>query len=113
MLTDRVNTAAIRIAYTETSTWVLSRPYSQRPGSGCGPASIVSRLAEITAPMKSIARKSSPLPRNTVENSRSSISPSWSRTTPMNHRKAMPANGIRWRLSRIIVRRLSSDCRSS
>ena len=113
MLTDSVKTAAIRMAYTEMSTWVLSRPYSHRTGSGLGPASIVSRLAEVTAPMKSIARKSSPLPRNTVENSRSSISPSWSRTTPMNQRKAMPANGIRWRPSRISLRRLSSDCRSS
>ena len=53
------------------------------------------------APVKSMARKSRPLPRKTVENSRSSTSPSWSRTTPMNHRKAMPAKGTRWRLNRI------------
>ena len=37
------------------------------------------------------AKKSSPLPRKTVENRRSSMLPSCSRTTPMNHRKAIPA----------------------
>lgn len=36
-----------------------------------------------------------PLPRNTVANKRSSRAPIRSRTTPMNHRNAMPANGTR------------------
>ena len=61
-----------------------------------GPASISIMLVAVTAPWNSMARKSSPLPRNTVENSRSSITtPTCSRTTPMNHKKAMPANGTR------------------
>ena len=58
------------------------------------------RLVVVAAAPKNIARKSSPLPRNTVENRRSSTSPSWSRTTPTNHRNAMPANGTRFRLHR-------------
>ena len=51
-----------------------------------------------TAPVQnSIATNSSPLPRNTVAKKRSSFSPMRSRTTPMNHRKAIPANGNRLR----------------
>ena len=44
-----------------------------------------------------MAMKSSPLPRNTVAKNRSSPSPIRSRTTPMNQRKAMPANGSRFK----------------
>ena len=65
-------------------------------------------LEAMTAPVNNIARKSRPLPRNTVENNRSSTSPSCSRTTPMNQRKAIPAKGTSWRLVRISVRRSSS-----
>ena len=36
-----------------------------------------------------------PLPRNTVAKKRSSRSPIRSRSTPINHRKAIPANGTR------------------
>ena len=43
-----------------------------------------------------MATKRMPLPRKTVENRRSSTTPIWSRTTPMNQRKAMPANGTRF-----------------
>ena len=42
----------------------------------------------IAADAKSIAMKSSPLPRNTVEKNLSSSSPSLSRMTPMNQRQA-------------------------
>src|SRR5579875_845920 len=49
----------------------------------------------MAAVVKSIARKSSPLPRKTVAKKRSSNWPMRSRTTPMNHRNAMPANGTR------------------
>ena len=58
--------------------------------------------------MNSIAKNSSPLPKKTVENSRSSTLPSCSRTTPMNHKKAIPANGTRWRLNRMRLRRCAS-----
>jgi len=37
-----------------------------------------------------------PLPRNTVAKKRSSCTPIRSRITPMNHRKAIPANGTRF-----------------
>jgi hypothetical protein len=64
-----------------------------------------------------MARKRNPLPRNTVENRRSSTAtPICSRTTPMNHKNAMPANGTRLRPTRISLRREaspSSDCRLS
>src|SRR5579872_1127744 len=43
-----------------------------------------------------MARNRSPLPRNTVAKKRSSCSPIRSRSTPMNHRKATPANGRRF-----------------
>jgi hypothetical protein len=49
--------------------------------------------------MKTIARNSSPLPVYTVEKNRSSLSPVRSRITPMNQRKAMPANGTKPRAS--------------
>ena len=51
------------------------------------------------ADAKNMARKSRPLPTNTVEKNRSSCSPSRSRATPMNQRKAIPAKGARLRAS--------------
>src|SRR6266436_9078859 len=48
------------------------------------------------AEANSIARNRSPLPRKTVAKKRSSSSPRRSRSTPMNHKKAMPANGTRF-----------------
>ena len=109
VLTDSVNTAAIRIAYTETSASVVPRPNVQTPGSRSGPDTIATRLVAVTAPWNSIARKSRPLPRKTVEKRRSSTSPSWSRTTPMNQRNAIPANGTRFRARRTSVRRPGSS----
>src|SRR6516165_5614224 len=44
----------------------------------------------------SIARNSRPLPRNTVAKNWSSRLPKRSRKTPMNHKKASPANGTRF-----------------
>ena len=38
-----------------------------------------------------------PLPKNTVAKNRSSPSPIRSRTTPMNHKNTMPANGSRFK----------------
>ena len=43
-----------------------------------------------------MARNKSPLPRKTVAKKRSSSSPNRSRSTLMNHKKAMPANGTRF-----------------
>ena len=54
---------------------------------------VSTRAPETAAATKSIAMKSRPLPRNTVAKKRSSASPTRSRTTPMNHRNAIPANG--------------------
>src|SRR5258705_4435610 len=48
------------------------------------------------AEANSIARKKSPLPRKTVAKKRSSIPPRRPRSTPMNHKKAIPANGTRF-----------------
>ncbi len=53
------------------------------------------RLTSCAAPAQYIATNSSPLPRKTVLKSWSSRSPIRARTTPMNHRKAIPAKGAR------------------
>ena len=45
---------------------------------------------------ESMATNNRPLPRNTVAKKRSSCVPIRSRITPMNHRKAIPANGTRF-----------------
>ena len=74
VLTDRVKTAAIRIAYTEMSVWVLLRPKAQTSTLASCPASIANKLVDVTAPTNNMARNSRPLSRKTVENSRSSIS---------------------------------------
>src|SRR5436305_2714671 len=56
--------------------------------------------APITAAAtNSIERKSSALPRNTVAKKRSSCRSSRSRSTPIDHRKATPANGTRFKAS--------------
>jgi hypothetical protein len=51
------------------------------------------------AAVKMLARNSSELPKNTVEKNRSSWAPRRSRSTPMNQRKATPANGTRFNAS--------------
>ena len=43
-----------------------------------------------------MATNNRPLPRNTVAKKRSSRSPIRSRSTPTNHRNAIPANGTRF-----------------
>ena len=60
------------------------------------------------AATNSMPTNSRPLPRNTVANRRSSRSPIRSRSTPMNHRKAIPANGMRFRATATAVRRPGS-----
>jgi len=50
-----------------------------------------------------MARKSRPLPKNTVEKNWSSMSPRRERTTPTNHRKAIPAKGTNVSASEIVV----------
>ena len=60
------------------------------------------------AATNSMPTNSRPLPRNTVANRRSSRSPIRSRSTPMNHRKAIPANGMRFRATATAVRRRGS-----
>ena len=91
-----MNTAAIRIAKTVRSVYVARRPRLQTPDD----TSVVPFLpAADTSPpasaddANSMATKRMPLPRNTVAKNRSSASPMRSRTTPMNQRNAMPANG--------------------
>src|SRR3974390_665235 len=66
--------------------------------TSCETEPAVRIIAPITAADEnSIARNSSALPRKTAAKTRSSRSWSLSRSTPMNHRKAMPAKGIRLR----------------
>ena len=54
---------------------------------------VVSSADDGVAP-KTQAANSRPLPKKTVAKKRSSRSPNRSRTTAMNHRKAMPAMGM-------------------
>ena len=75
VLTERVNTAAIRMAYTEISDWVTSRPKSQMSVPDCGPSTRVTSVAVFAAPTNIMATKRRPLPRKTVENNRSSTAP--------------------------------------
>ena len=58
---------------------------------------------ETAAATKSMPTNNRPLPRNTVAKNRSSRSPIRSRSTPMNHKKAMPANGITMSAARMRV----------
>ena len=58
------------------------------------------------------ATNKKPLPRNTVAKKRSSRSPIRSRSTPMNHRNAIPANGTRFSATTTAVRRAESDSHS-
>ena len=46
VLTEMVNTAAIRMAYTEISVWVVLRPYAKSSALGSDPVSSASRLVE-------------------------------------------------------------------
>jgi hypothetical protein len=54
------------------------------------------RPPDTAAAANSMATNSRPLPRNAVAKKRSSRSPIRDRTTPMNQRKAMPANGTKF-----------------
>jgi hypothetical protein len=60
------------------------------------------------AATNSMATNSRPLPRNTVAKKRSSRSPIRSRSTPTNHRNAIPANGTRLSATATAVRRRES-----
>ena len=94
--TEMVNTAAIRAPNIPIRDFVntTSRSRESAP-TGMPRANSVSSVARIAPARNSSATKSSPEPRNTVANSLSSRSPSRVRITPMNHRKAIPANGMR------------------
>jgi hypothetical protein len=56
------------------------------------------QAGRVDCPHEEHRQEEQPTARKTLENRRSSTLPSCSRTTPMNHRKAIPANGTRWRL---------------
>ena len=75
---------------------MTSRPSARTSG----PGGLDERDAAAISPpataavTKSMATNNRPLPRNTVAKKRSSRWPIRSRSTPTNHRKAMPANGM-------------------
>ena len=105
-----VNTAAIRIAYTCSRSPVICRPAASVSGPGAADpaaASAISPPAKAAA-ANSMATNSSPLPRNTEAKNRSSRCPIRSRTTPMNHKKAMPAKGTRFSAMTTARRRAGS-----
>src|SRR4051794_36823653 len=60
--------------------------------------------APITAAAtNSMARNNKALPKKTVAKKRSSCCPSRSRSTPINHKKATPANGMRFSASATVL----------
>jgi hypothetical protein len=72
------------------------RPSARVPATG-GPEDVSAMSPPATAAATNImATNNKPLPRNTVAKNRSSRSPILSLITPMNHKKAMPANGMRF-----------------
>jgi hypothetical protein len=107
-----VNTAAIRIAYTVASSYVVRRPTSHDPElkrlSPFGPT-LATRLAATAEATKSMATNSNPLPRKTVAKNLSSAPPTRSRSTPTNQRKPIPAKGTRPIANRTASRRELSE----
>ena len=89
---------------------MTSRPSAKVPASG-GPDdrdAAANRPPATAAATNSMATNNRPLPRNTVAKNRSSRSPIRSRSTPMNQRKAMPANGMRFSAIATAARRPES-----
>ena len=92
-----MNTAPIRSAYVlDTASSTIWPNVATSPWAAGSTTLLLmaSRPAPTPTATNIIARKSSPLPMNTVEKNLSSKLPKPSRTTPMNHRKAIPANGM-------------------
>ena len=85
------------------------RPHAPRRPAGRASAAVLISPAATAPDTKNMPTKSRPLPRKTVAKNRSSPGPMRSRSTPMNHRKAIPANGSSWRLSDTALRRASSS----
>jgi hypothetical protein len=65
---------------------------------------LVHRRQHRSLDLRTEALNKRPLPKNTVAKNRSSSRPRRSRRTPMNHRKAIPANGTRFNPSATGVR---------
>ena len=90
---ESVNTAAMRIAYTDTSWWCPARTSRAR----CRGAvrDHLDQGARGHRAQEQHGEEEQPRSRKPSRTGRSSTSPSCSRTTPMNHRNAMPAKGTR------------------
>ena len=93
-----------------TRSPVTSRPSAtvSAPGGPDDRDAAANSPPETAAPTKSMATNNRPLPRNTVAKKRSSRWPTRSRITPMNHKKAMPANGTRFSAISTAARRRGS-----
>ena len=93
-----MNTPAIFMANKFTSASIARRPRYRVALSD--ERRLPAATAPIRAPINAAAANrhatnSNPLPRNTVAKNLSSSSPKRFRSTPMNHRNAIPANGTR------------------
>lgn len=106
-----VKTAAIRVAKSPEKTALrVANVFTESVGTASpGGASCRSAVRAAAAANRD-ATNSRPDPRNTVANSRSSAAPNRVRRTPRNHRKAIPANGTRYRAISMDFR---LDCESS
>ena len=95
-----MNTAAILIAYTFTIMYETARA-KRKVAELINSLGSEIEATNITAPItaaaaNNIARNNKALPKNTLAKKRSSSRPSRSRSTPINHRKAIPANGTKF-----------------
>ena len=100
-----MNTPAVLSAYMFMMLYTAARAkWNVAEPTNCVGATtkeVMSAPASAAA-ANSIARNNRPLPKKTVAKNRSSCSPRRSRNTPMNHRKAIPANGTKFRASAIL-----------
>jgi len=87
---------------------VTLRPSASVPAPGGPDEADAMSPPPIAAATNIIPTNRRPLPRNTVAKKRSSRSPIRSRSTPRNHRNAIPANGTRLRATATAVRRPES-----
>lgn len=111
VLVEIMNTPAIFIVYTVIIIKTIVRPRAYVPEliklSGLMPYKLIT-LPATPEEVNSIAKNKSPLPRKTVEKNRSSDDPKRSRITPINHKKAIPENGIRFK-ARLTLAELSAS----
>ncbi len=112
-----MNTAAILIAYTFMIIYETARA-KRKVAELISSLGSETEATNITAPItaaaaNNIARNNKALPKNTLAKKRSSSWPSRSRSTPINHMKATPANGTKFNATVIALVSVASQAPGS